>query len=120
MGVPVDESHFRTISPTEIRSHTLARNLNASAFVWEWSGEGPMRFQPDGTLDSPWGSGSWGTVPSQWRNDSLHVRLGANRTAYLLIFLSEKWAFVAIRCADERVSYGRLRAERVPENRLVW
>ena len=118
--MPVDESHFETISSAELRSHTLARNLNASASVWEWDGGGPMQFQPDGTLENPWGVGSWGTVPSRWRNDSLHVKLGAERTAYLLIFQSEKWAFVAIRCSDEHVSFGRLRAEHVPERRLVW
>ena len=36
------------------------------------------------------------------------------------MFLSEKWAFVADRCADEAISYGRLAQGHVPEERLVW
>ena len=38
---------------------------------------------------------------------------------YLLMFLSEKWAFVAVRCSDEHVSYGHLeRYPDVPQDRL--
>ena len=38
---------------------------------------------------------------------------------YLLMFLSEKWAFVAVRCSDEHVSYGQLeRYPDVPQDRL--
>ena len=53
-----------------------------------------------------------------WRKDSLHIVLGGE--TYLLMFLSEKWAFVAVRGADEVVSYGRLRREDVPNKRLVF
>ncbi len=53
----------------------------------------------------------------EWRRDALHVDV-ANET-YLLMFLSEKWAFVAVRCADESASYGRLEGP-IPEQRLVW
>lgn len=42
--------------------------------------------------------------------DSLHVRLGGE--SYLLMFLSEKWAFVAVRCADEQVRLSIVRAYR--------
>jgi len=36
------------------------------------------------------------------------------------MFLSEKWAFVAVRCSDEQVSHGKLQAETVPQQRLVF
>ena len=42
---------------------------------WEWSGKGAVRFAPSGAFESPWGAGSWGSVPSPWRKDSLHVKL---------------------------------------------
>ena len=49
--------------------------------------------------------------------DSLHVIVGGE--TYLLMFLSEKWAFVAVRCSDEHVSYGQLeRYPDVPQDRL--
>lgn len=38
---------------------------------------------------------------------------------YLLMFLSEKWAFTAVRCSDEEVSFGQL-AGQTPRDRLVW
>lgn len=41
-------------------------------------------------------------------------------STYLLMFLSEKWSFVAVRCEDEQVSYGRLDVDVIPEKRLVW
>ena len=94
------------------------RNVLAHGGSWVWRGAGGVRFEAGGKLASPWGEGSWGTVPSPWRKDALHVIL-RNQT-YLLMFLSEKWAFVAVRCFDEQVSYGRLDADPIPENRLVW
>ena len=42
---------------------------------WAWSGKGAVRFAPSGAFESPWGAGSWGSVPSPWRKDSLHVKL---------------------------------------------
>ena len=78
----------------------------------------PVRFAAGGVLRSPWGQGSWGTVPSPWRKDSVHVVLGGE--TYLLMFLSEKWSFVAVRCRDEQVSYGRLQRPDVPSKRLVF
>ena len=78
-----------------------------------------MRFHASGKLETPWGEGSWGTVPSPWRKDSLHAVLPDGKT-YLLLFLSEKWSFVAVRCEDEQVSYGAIEREEVPEKRLVF
>ena len=75
-------------------------------------------FDGGGALASPWGAGTWGAVPSQWRKDSLHVIVGGE--TYLLMFLSEKWSFVAVRCSDEVVSYGRLARQPVPEQLLRW
>lgn len=105
-------------TPARLQQHNLARNLNASGEAWEWAGRGPLRFLPDGTAPSPWGPASWGPVPSVWRNDSVHVQLGGE--TYLLMFLSEKWSFVAVRCSDEVVSYGRLARQPVPEQLLRW
>ena len=51
-------------------------------------------------------------MPSPWRKDSLHVKMGGS--TYLLMFLSEKWVFVALRCEDEQVTYGRLDVDAVP------
>ena len=42
---------------------------------WEWSGKGAVRFAASGAFESPYGAGSWGSVPSPWRKDSLHVKL---------------------------------------------
>ena len=39
---------------------------------------------------------------------------------YLLMFLSEKWAFVALRCSDEQVSHGRLLQDPLPGGRLLF
>ena len=70
-------------------------------------------------IETPWGNGTWGAVAGPWRRDAVHVHL-ANAT-YLLMFLSEKWSFVAVRCEDEHVSYGRVGGEGgIPEKRLVW
>ena len=83
-----------------------------------WRDAKGVTFEPRGALASPWGKGTWGTVPSPWRKDALHVRL-AGRT-YLLMFLSTQWSFVAVRCDDEEVSYGRLDVDEVPRQRLVF
>ena len=103
----------------------LAGNIVKADADWSWPtvGQGPVRFESSGQLSSPLGEGSWGTVPSQWRKDSLHVKLAGH--TYLLMFLSEKWAFVAVRCDDEQVSYGRLMQSvvapfQVPRTRLVF
>ena len=116
VGVMVDE--MPPLSETDKSGHALVRNILATPRDWAWSGKGPVRFAPSGALESPWGAGSWGSVPSPWRKDSLHVKLEGE--SYLLMFLSEKWAFVALRCSDEQVSYGRLQAETVPQQRLVF
>ncbi len=121
------------------RVHTLCRNLLRARRPWVWASShdeigaaqrrsqsttrqlGPVWFREEGRFESPYGNGSWGAVPSPWRNDSVHVRLGTD--LYLLMFLSEKWSFVAVRCADEHVSYGRLQVadeREIPEGRLVW
>ena len=126
--VGVATNRMPQLTPSELRTHTLAKNIVAKGGTWAWGANhsalhGPVSFAPSGALQSPWGAGSWGTVPSQWRKDSLHVILPLNATAnetYLLMFLSEKWAFVAVRCSDERVSFGRLQASPIPEQRLVW
>ena len=121
MGVPTDE--MPVLTPGGLANHTLARNVLAVGTPWRWGAShwelhGPVAFHGNGTLTSPWGVGSWGAVPGPWRKDSLHVQL--RNATYLLMFLSEKWAFVAVRCSDERVSYGRLDADPIPEKRLVW
>ena len=36
------------------------------------------------------------------------------------MFLSEKWAFVALRCSDEQVTFGRVQGASVPQGRLVF
>ena len=96
-------------------AHAVAKRVGTQG-AWTWSGRGPVRFMR-GALASPWGAGTWGAVPSQWRKDSLHVIVGGVMT-YLLMF-PEKWAFVAVRCSDEHVSYGQLeRYPDVPQDRL--
>ena len=98
----------------------LATSITGMPWMWGNHGhlQGPVHFREDGHLDTPWGVGSWGEVPSVWRNDSLHAIV--DNETYLIMFLSEKWAFVAVRCSDEQVSYGRLLANPIPERRLVW
>jgi len=99
-------------------SHRLAANLLAADQEWSWGDDrGGMRFRADGTVSTPRGKGTWGAVPSQWRKDSIHVTVGGQ--TYLLMFLSEKWAFTAVRCSDEEVSFGQLLGE-TPNDRLVW
>ena len=115
------------LEATEATSHTLVKNLLKRTEGWVWPGRGSLRFERSGKLvvtsREPGGEGgfvdgTWGTVPSPWRKDSLHVQMGG--ATYLLMFLSEKWVFVALRCSDEQVTYGRLDAENVPEQRLVF
>ena len=123
--VGVQTNEMPTLTPGELISHVLAGNIVKADADWSWPmvGQGPVRFESSGQLSSPLGEGSWGTVPSQWRKDSLHVKLVGH--TYLLMFLSEKWAFVAVRCDDEQVSYGRLMQSavapfQVPRTRLVF
>ena len=105
-------------SERELQQHTLAANILKADQAWMWGGEGPFYFRPSGSLAGPWAGATWGTVPSPWRKDSLHVKLDGQ--PYLLMFLSEKWAFVALRCSDEQVSYGRLQVDPLPSGRLVF
>ena len=118
------------------RSSVLADNVVRHGGAWAWDraasvawrplppppGAGPWHFRAGGVFEAAEGNGTaggtWGVVPSQWRKDSLHVHIHGE--SYLLMFLSEKWAFVADRCADEAISYGRLAHGPVPEKRLVW
>ena len=124
--VGVGGQAFSRLSADEAKSHLLAKNLLAAAEVWTWGVRGALRFEPGGLLrlepDGGGGGGAaaaeWGTVPSPWRKDTVYVRLGGE--TYLLMFLSEKWSFVAVRCADEQVSYGRLQREETPQKRLVF
>ena len=126
--VGVTTNTMPLLTPEKLKAHTLARNLVEAGGVWTWGDNhsalrGAVRFLPSGALQSPWGAGTWGGVPSEWRKDSLHVILPGNVTTaetYLLMFLSEKWSFVAVRCSDEQVTYGRLQADPIPEKRLVW
>ena len=116
--VGVQTNSMPALAASDLAKHVLAGNVVKADEPWAWSGRGPVRFERSGALASPWGAGTWGTVPSPWRKDSLHVALGGE--TYLLMFLSEKWAFVAVRCSDEQVSYGRLQREDVPQKRLVF
>ena len=116
--VGVSSASMPAFSSSELTSHKLAGNIVKADESWLWDGQGPVRFESSGALTSPFGAGTWGTVPSPWRKDSLHIVLGGQ--TYLLMFLSEKWAFVAVRCSDERVSYGRLQRDDVPQQRLVF
>ena len=107
------------LSERDLSSHILVKNIVKANERWTWGGrQGSMSFDSSGSLTSPWGEGSWGIVPSPWRKDSLHIKLGGH--TYLLMFLSEKWAFVAVRCEDEQVSYGRVERLDVPSSRLVF
>ena len=116
-GVTLDRA-LELSSVVKFAVPLLATNIVKAGEAWTWAERGPVRFQSDGKFSSPWGEGSWGTVPSPWRKDSLHVVLDGK--TYLLMFLSEKWAFVAVRCEDEQVSYGRLQRPDVPQKRLVF
>ena len=116
--VGVMKESFSTVTSAELRSHKLAGNVIKADEEWEWMGRGPVRFLASGELSTPWGEGTWGTVPSPWRKDTLHVRLLDEY--YLLMFLSEKWSFVALRCTDEQVTYGALKRTDVPSGRLVF
>ena len=61
-----------------------------------------------------------GSTPhlSVGKENTLHIKLDGE--AYLLMFLSEKWAFVALRCSDEQVTFGRVQGASVPQGRLVF
>jgi len=141
VGVPTQE--MPPLDDATATNHTLISNLLASHTTWRWGSShselrAPITFAPNGTVGTPWGEGTWGAVPGPWRKDAVHVRLlehglrdgaghglrdgaghGIHQT-YILMFLSEKWAFVGVRCSDERVSYGRVAADPIPEKRLVW
>jgi hypothetical protein len=118
--VGVTKNTLPQLTAAELARHTLASNIVTADETWLWGGEGPVRFLSTGKLETPWGEGTWGTVPSPWRKDSLHVTLPERGGAYLLMFLSEKWSFVALRCEDERVSYGGLERQHIPDKRLVF
>ena len=121
--VGVHSTSFSKVGSTEVNGgHKLAANLVKADEEWIWGGEGPFKFLPDGTLGSspPWGGATWGTVPSPWRKDTVHVTFPGNRGTHLLMFLSEKWSFVAVRCDNEKVTYGAVTRSEVPEKRLVF
>ena len=118
--VGVMTSKMPTLSSAEATSHVLAKSVLSHGGAWRWEG-GSVAFSADGQLvvrNGARAGGTWGAVPSPWRKDSLHVMSGGY--AYLLMFLAEKWAFVALRCADEQVTFGLLDAHPLPEYRLIF
>ena len=135
VGVAV-EAPFPALSEQERASHKLAAAIVAADERWVWParGGGRWKFRSDGSFVAAaeggaagaagatrgvgGAAGTWGTVPSQWRKDSLHVQLGDS--TYILMFLSEKWAFTALRCRDEEVSFGQLERTDTPQTRLMW
>ena len=63
VGTPTDEMPAWT--PDLLPNHTLARNVHQTGTPWRWGAShrelhGPVSFHGNGTLTSPWGSGSWG------------------------------------------------------------
>ena len=97
--VGVYTNEMPPLTPRTLATHKLAGNINRTGMPWMWGSshatlQGPVHFREDGHLDTPWGVGSWGEVPSVWRNDSLHAIV--DNETYLIMFLSEKWAFVAV------------------------
>merc|ERR1711871_1427248 len=90
--VGVQTNTMPVLDDGELKRHILAGNMVKADETWVWDGKGPVRFLRSGTITSPWGEGTWGTVPSLWRKDSLHVKMGGR--TYLLMYLSEKWSFV--------------------------
>ena len=124
--VGVSRNEMPALSDGERASHALVKSMlgRPSGESWAWGGHGTVQFKSSGALDGGGGGGgggapgSWGSVPSPWRKDSLHVKLGGE--TYLLMFLAEKWAFVALRCSDEQVSYGRLQTDPLPNGRLLF
>ncbi|KAL1503242.1 hypothetical protein AB1Y20_011298 [Prymnesium parvum] len=119
--VGVMSSTLPALAPAELQSHVLVKHLLEREEGWVWRGYGRVHFERSGALRTEGGAldgATWGTVPSPWRKDSLHVKMGGHE--FILMFLSEKWAFVALRCEDEQVTYGTLDAPTVPQNRLVF
>lgn len=114
--VGVHAAVMPALTSAELASHTLVKNIVRAGEPWMWGGEGPIRFLESGALQSPWGEeATWGTVPSPWRKDSLHIKLRGK--TYLLMFLSEKWSFVAVRCEE----YARSMAKPSPgEDARRW
>ena len=115
--VGVHQNQMPKLTAEAAAGSKIVQSVLAAAEAWTWRGAGPCRFEPGGAFSSPFGVGTWGVVPSPWRKDALHVVMGEH--TYLLMFLSEKWAFVALRCADEEVSFGQLTRPDVPSKRLV-
>jgi hypothetical protein len=117
--VGVNTDRMPPLGDKGYKDFKLGDSLLAANEEWSWSGEGGgVHFRAGGALSSPWGEGTWGPVPSPWRKDSVYVALGGQ--TYLLMFLSEKWAFTAVRCSDEEVSFGQLKRRDTPQRRLVW
>ena len=76
--VGVSSNSMPAFSEAELGKHILAGNIVKANEAWMWGGEGPLRFLKSGALEAPpsFGAGAtWGTVPSPWRKDSLHVKL---------------------------------------------
>ena len=74
---------------------------------WTWSGIPGMRFEmqaANAVLVTPWGHGTWGTVPS--RADVLFAEFAQQR--HMLLFDIEQGTFVSTRCSDGEVVHGRL------------
>ncbi len=116
--VGVQTNSMRALSDEDRREHRLVKSmLEAGEREWSWREASGVIFEESGRLRTPSGEGTWGVVQSPWRKDTLHVLLGDE--TYLLMFLSEKWAFVALRCRDEEVSHGNL-VGAVPRQRLVF
>ena len=121
VGVP--SNVMPVLTEGALVNFTLGRNLVKAGGAWKWGSSHSdlhhrVYFHANGTFESPFYPGTWGQVPGPWRKDAVHVQLGDE--TYLVMFLSEKWSFVAVRCRDEQVSYGRLDADPIPEKRLVW
>lgn len=78
VGVQTDK--MPALQPSELTMHTLVKSLLARRDPWLWRGYGRIWFEDNGMLraEAPLLSGAtWGTVPSPWRKDALHIKVSS-------------------------------------------
>jgi len=72
---------------------------------WQWSGMSPLRFQAGGTLQTPWGAGSWGKLSGA--DNALFADFVGNRHN-LRFDLADMSRFTSARCGDAEPVIGKL------------
>ena len=94
----------RRATPSDAATSPLVAYVSSHG-PWAWSGMSPLQFKPDGTLETPWGKGSWGQLSGT--ESALFADFVGNRHN-LRFDLNSMSRFASARCSDAEPVVGKL------------